>query len=173
MRILILFLLCFCTQAQVPQAKREILNDLGPEGETPQKVWKLKLSHINGYAHIDLYKKKSKKAQLSYTADLVTHVFNHAYITVFQKKKYLITLWNSGSHGEEVFIFDLNYKVAKPVWFYVSSWPVKLVISKKEITIKGSGDMDETTGIPKEQIKKWNPSMKPMDLSLDSEASLP
>lgn len=151
--------------------KNHTVEYLKPDGPVKQSLWVLKVSKKKGYEHFDLYKKDSKTAFLSNTAELVTHSFTKGTIIKFKKLRYFVTQWGSGAHGEEVLIFDLNLKVPGPIWTYVSSWPATLEMTKTDLLIHGTGDMDFEISEPKKDTKKWNPSIKQMDFSLESEAS--
>lgn len=151
--------------------EREEVQYLKKDGPIKQSRWILKLSKKKGYEHFDLYKKGVKKIFLSSTAELITHRFSKGTIVKFKRQRYFITQWASGAHGEEVLIFDLNLKEPKPIWTYVSSWPTTLEMTGKDLLIHGTGDMDFKTSEPKKDTKKWNPSVKAMDFSLESEAS--
>jgi hypothetical protein len=150
---------------------RQVVEYLKKEGPVKQTRWTLKLSNKNGYEHFDLYKKGVKTPFLSSTAELITHAFTKGTVVKFKRQRFFITQWASGAHGEEVLIFDLNLKEPKPIWTYVSSWPATLEMTKKDLLIHGTGDMDFKTSEPKKDTKKWNPSIKQMDFSLESEAS--
>ncbi|MFT6070853.1 MAG: hypothetical protein ACJAT2_000586 [Bacteriovoracaceae bacterium] len=163
---------CFSMESEKqPIQKEHSVEYLKPEGPVNQSIWVLKVSKKKGYEHFDLYKKGSKKPFLSNTAELITHSFTKATIVKFKRLRFLVTQWGSGAHGEEVLIFDLNLKEPKPIWTYVSSWPATLEMTKTDLLIHGTGDMDFETSEPKKDTKKWNPTIKQMDFSLESEAS--
>lgn len=164
---------CFSMEEDFSLAhnKRQAIEYLKKEGPVKQSRWTLKIEKKNGYEHFDLYKKGKKNPFLSSTAELITHRFTKGTVVKFKRQRFFITQWASGAHGEEILIFDLNLKVPKPIWTYVSSWPATLEMTKTDLLIHGTGDMDFKTSEPKSDTKKWNPSIKQMDFSLESEAS--
>lgn len=176
MKYFLLFLLIFNiafadSDEEERFATRQTVKYLKPTGYDKQTLWSIKLFTKDGVEQLELYKKKQKKPVLKYSAELITQQLMQSQIVKFSGKRYYVTQWSSGAHGEEVLIFDLNLKEPKPVYMYFSSWPTTLKVDKSELIIFGTGDNDPNSREPKPQVIKWNPKMKPMDFSLDSEAS--
>ncbi|MBW1741983.1 MAG: hypothetical protein JRJ47_00940 [Deltaproteobacteria bacterium] len=79
-------------------------------------------------------------------------VFFRGYRTPF-----LLTKWLSGAHAETLLVFDLDNLRERPVFLYVSSWPMTWEMIDGVLTVFGTGDYESADQTPEQDIVKWHP----------------
>lgn len=107
---------------------------------------------------------KDKKAIFSYEADLVTQKLLKSGLVKFKDKEqpFLVTVWTSGAHGQELIVFDLakfnkSNKEASIAYLYGSAWTIDLDINQERILIKGNKEVDEKTNLPVKEELTFKP----------------
>lgn len=101
------------------------------------------------------------KSVFKYRADLVTQRLLQFGLVKFKNKEkpFLVTVWTSGAHGQELIVFDLAKGNGKEgiAYLYGSAWTIDLDINQERIEIKGKGEVDEKTDEPVSQNLTFRP----------------
>lgn len=101
------------------------------------------------------------KSVFKYSADLVTQRLLQYGLVKFKNKEkpFLVTVWTSGAHGQELIIFDPAKGNGKDgiAYLYGSAWTIDLDINQERIEIKGKGEVDEKSDEPVPQNLTFRP----------------
>lgn len=126
------------------------------------KDWRLAHSRLEHHDHLEVRFKD--EVLFKYKADLVTQKLLQSGLVKFKKHKepFLVTVWTSGVHGQELIVFNLAKKDAKDpkdaiAYLYGSAWTIDLKIDQEQIKIKGKGEIDEKSGKPTDQNLTFSP----------------
>lgn len=124
--------------------------------------WRLVHSRQAHHDHLEVRFKD--KVLFEYKADLVTQKLLQSGLVKFKKYKepFLVTVWTSGVHGQELIVFDLAKKDVKDpkdaiAYLYGSAWTIDLKIDQEKIKIKGKTEVDEKSGEPADQNLTFSP----------------
>lgn len=120
------------------------------------RVAQNRVDHLDSVEILD-----NGKSIFKYQADLVTQRLLQFGLVKFknQKNPFLVTVWTSGAHGQELIIFNPAKGNNKDgiAYLYGSAWTIDLEINQDRIEIKGNGEVDEKSGEPVPQNLTFRP----------------
>jgi hypothetical protein len=121
--------------------------------------WNVESKLVDKKEAIQVYAvgEKEKKLLMEYVAPDYSMTFKQAEEIYLKspKKKYLITRWSNGAHGETINIFDPESKTHQQVYGISTIWPAKYIVKSDSVEI--NVPIENKDGKIKFSATKWKP----------------